>query len=95
MELAELRHKAPQPERLKQSLSPPVLETGVRAPGVGRAGGSRGLSPERVDSRLLPVSSQRRPSGYVCVLTSSSSKDPGPMGSGPQPRNLVLLKSPL
>ena len=48
-----------------------------------RAGSSRGLSPWRVDGRLLPVSSRGRPSVCVCVLTSSSYKDTSPTGLGP------------
>ena len=47
-----------------------------------------GVSPGRVDGRLPPVSSRGRPSVRVCVLTSSSSKDPSPGGSGPHPRDL-------
>ena len=52
---------------------------------MGWAGPSRGLSPGHVDGRLPPVSSQGRPSVRVCVLTSSSSEDPSPVGSGPTP----------
>lgn len=37
------------------------------SPGVGRAGGSWGLTPGRADGRPLPVTSHRRPSVRVCV----------------------------
>lgn len=46
-----------QPGSSRRSVLSPVLEAGVRAPGVGRAGPSQGLSPGRGDGCLLPVPS--------------------------------------
>ena len=78
---------------------PPVLEAGVRAPGAGRAGPSRGLSPGHVDGHLPPASSQGRPSVCVCVLTSSAPRSPVLWGQGPTPVTSLdlnhLLKDPV
>ena len=60
-------------------LSPRVPEAGVRAPGVGRAGPSRGLSPGRVEGRLPPPPCPHvafTPYWHIPSVPPSSDKDP-------------------
>lgn len=77
------RNNTPRPRGLynRHSLSPGPR---VRRPRC-RRGGRVLLRPLSlcVDSRALPVSSQGHPSVCVCVLMSSSCKDPSHSGSGP------------
>ena len=55
---------------------------GAKSP-RSKAGFPRDLSPWHVDGRLLSVSSHHLPSVCVCVLISSSYKDPSQIGLGP------------
>ena len=73
---------APQTGRLNHSLSP-VLEAGIPDPGVGGAG-PPGTPPLLGMQTAVPSPCPLRV-GPLCVrvLTSSSYKDPSPVGLGP------------
>ena len=76
----------------RRSLSP-GLEAGTPDPGVGGAGPPEAplLGVQTAGSSPSPP---RVVAECVCVLTSSSCKDPSPVGSGPHPGDLILPEPP-